>query len=167
MGLKMERFGEVQRCLVDGKTASCRPQLKRIAVNIACGLAAAKDLLLQVHAETTAGFATRRVEGAGTVTLRAPSAEAVEISQMPQDLLQSDLLSQVGIVDRTGSCRVLDHGIGIFYVASGCGDHFALRACPLVARGRYCFWHVRLIDRRDRGRGLDVPVLRGIEAPSL
>lgn len=99
--------------------------------------------------------------GHGPVRCAELPRNQFRISQVPQHLLQLDLLPEVGIVDRAArGAACLDRLLTARYVAVGCGDHFTLRVnFPFVARGRCWFRRRRCIGRcgrdcraRQRGR---------------
>src|SRR5208282_1970062 len=116
-----------------------RPQVQDVALRPAVGVEALEDVLTQVSREGWLGVAGLAVDRARTPALQAAAAQAVEHSQLAQDLFHGELLAEEGEVDlgpRAAWGR-LDRGRGRRYGGTGRGDHFLCGHVPFVAHGRF------------------------------
>ena len=111
----MERSSQMQGGFIDGQTVSRRPQVQGVAVRTALGITAAEHMLTQVHHKATATLVRRAMERTGSSSLGPATTQAIQIPQTGEDLLNPDLLTEVGVVDRpAGGKKMMGKNISIF-----------------------------------------------------
>ena len=133
----MEGICQMQCCLVQRQIVDCGPEVQNVARPRAFGMETPEDVFAQVDGKVPFPIPGRIVQRTRTSTLFVTS-QAIQISEMGQDLLDRNLFAQVCVVHRPNRSLIDRRGRG-GYADIGCGDHFFSREnIPRVARGRFC-----------------------------
>ena len=100
---QVQGLGQLEGRFVEGPAGDRGPEIEDGDVGAAVGVEALEDVLAQMGGEGALGIVGRAVDRAGAAPLLATAAQAAEQSQVFEDLLHGDLLTQESEIN-FGAC---------------------------------------------------------------